>query len=242
MSSSDHRGIPQGNAAIVAALIGAAAVIIAATIPVAAALFFGVVQINFPLSRTPTQTVANDASPIVAVGQPTPQPTYTPSPTPKANVIVVTPKPLIITATATNDQQSPLPGSIILAGQAYNKSGVSVALKKSLDINGSLFSPRIIIENHSGQQLIARWSDSYLHVRDDKGRTYPQVGQGVSNWGAIEQREIAVGESFETQSGQPWPLSTSSFRGPIAPDAKYVIFTIDQIAGMTNLNWRYDLQ
>jgi hypothetical protein len=32
------------------------------------------------------------------------------------------------------------------------------------------------------------------------------------------------------------------FQEPISYDAKYLIITIDEIAGMSNLNWRYDLQ
>jgi hypothetical protein len=245
MSSSDHHGIPQGNAAIIAAFIGAAAVIIAAIIPVGAALFFGIVQISFPSSHTPSQ-IANDNSPSqISIEQPRPQatytvlPTYTPYPTFTPPRTVMAPKSITVIPTASVDRQDPPPGSVIPAGQMYSRNNVRIKLLDTIDANMTTIYPRLAIENRGERDVTVLWSDSLIHVKDDKGNTF-RLG-----WGSIDTQFSLSGGKSSLINAPGCNLCCGqcfSFAGAIDPAAKYLIITVDRLVGMTNMNWRYDLQ
>jgi hypothetical protein len=248
MYSSDKRGIPQGNAAIVAALIGAAAVIIAAIIPVAAALFFGVVQISFPSSRTPTQAVTNDVAPPMAVAQPLPQPTYTrlptytPYPTHTPPRTIVAPKPTTVIPTSSADQQNPSAGSTIAAGRSYTRNNISITVLNDVSAEDDLIAVRIVIKNESGRNQIVVWKKSFMHLRDDKGRVYRRYDEGKPVMDENIQTTIRDGTSWTIEYYVGWyTFPYYPFRGPIDPSATYFIITVDQILGMTNMNWQYNL-
>lgn len=57
----------------------------------------------------------------------------------------------------------------------------------------------------------------------------------------IRQTDLAAGGELNIKLYRDAYLS-GCFDGPVDPTAKYLILTIDGIAGMTDLNWRYDLQ
>lgn len=193
-------------------------------------------QVPFVQAPQPTYTRLPTYTPL-----PTQQP-YTSIPTPKPNVTVVTPRPITVVAAPSADQQNPLPGSILQVGQNYSKDGIVVGLKKSLDLYGSSFAPCIIISNQSGQQLIIRWKNSYIHAKDDKNKIYSPENQNASDWDTVQQASLSDGDKYETNPYQPWSFHKGLFRGPIDPTAKYIVISIDQLAGMTNMNWRFDLK
>lgn len=223
MSSTDHRGIPPGNAAIIAAVIGAVALILGAksqTIQV----FLG--------ADTPTAVAQSNT-----FGLHSPQPTYTllptytPYPTLKPNVTVVTPKPLIVTATPSVDRQDPPPGSTIQAGQGFSRNGVEVTMGKALSIYSDEFIPNFLVENQSGQQLIVLWKESFIHARDDKGKVYPQFDEDSPNYNSSRQFSISNGNSQLIGSGEfVGAITFSQFKGNIDPSSKYLIFTVDQLS------------
>lgn len=231
---------------ILVALIGALGVIIAALITGVFALLVERTKMDANATVVWATVVAQRIA-DVPVAQatytrlPTQQP-YTAIPTPKPNVTVVTPRPITVVAAPSADQQNPPPGSILQVGQNYSKDGIVVGLKKSLDLYGSSFAPRITILNQSGQQLIIRWKNSYIHAKDDKNRIYSPENQSASDWDTVQQASMPDGETYETNPYQPWSFHKGLFRGPIDSTAKYIVVSIDQLAGMTNMSWRFDLK
>ncbi|MBI5652241.1 MAG: hypothetical protein HZC40_17630 [Chloroflexi bacterium] len=231
---------------ILGAIIGAAGVIIAALITGIFALLVEQTKSNANATSVWTTVVAQRTA-DVPVAQatytrlPTQQP-YTAIPTSKPNVTVVTPKPITIVATPDSSQQNPPPGSILQVGQNYSKDGIVVGLKKSLDLYGSSFAPCMIISNQSGQQLIIRWRNSYIHAKDDKNKIYSPENQNASDWDTVQQASLSDGDKYETNPYQPWSFHKGLFRGPIDATAKYIIISIDQLAGMSNMSWRFDLK
>ncbi|MBM3129732.1 MAG: hypothetical protein FJ009_14040 [Chloroflexi bacterium] len=244
---------------LLVAIIGAAGVIIAALITGIFALLVEQTKTSAGATSVAATFVAQRTVDAPLLQQPyAPQPTftrlptqqpYTLIPTPKPNVIVVTPKPEIVTATTGTDQQNPPPGSIILAGQGYTRNGITITLRKSITIDvNKYFGFDIIIENRSGQQLVVLWKNSFIHLRDDKGKVYFQRNQNESDWDRNKQFVIPNGETQQL-SGQrfnrdsyTWDSTLDYFNGTIDSATKYFIFTIDMLVGMTNMGWRYDIQ
>ncbi len=251
MSMNEHRGIPPGNAAIIAAVIGAGALLLGALIGVLFGAKSQTIQV-FLGADTPTAIAQSNI-----LGLPLPQPTYTllptytPYPTFTPPRAVVTQAPVIITATPSADQQNPLPSSTILAGQGYTRNGVTVTLRKSIEIrnfDGGYFGFTLSIENRSGQQWVIVWRNSFIHLRDDKGRVYRQWNEDAINWNKNKQFTISnsgtqqlVGTSGNVRFDYDGDTQLDFFQGTIDPSTKYFIFTLDQMAGMTNMSWRYDI-
>lgn len=207
-----------------------------------------------PVYAPPTREVVRPTTaPVptsIAQSPPTAAPTREPSsvrePSPTYTRVA---QPTQIPPTPTSDKQNPPSGSVIVPGQAFSKSGIAVWTQKNLEIhrhpggvqNDSIGIP-FYIANNSGEQYVIRWKNSLLHLKDDKGHEYQQWGDG------------AVLERFKQINLPPGKTITIScycdscedaywsFAAVLTPDVKYLIFTIDQIAGMTNLNWRYDVK
>ena len=247
MSSTDQRGIPPGNAAIIgavsAALITACATVLAAWISVASG------KVVITVGGTPSQQgISTEALNISSLPQPTYTllPTYTPYPTLKPNATVVTPKPLIIIATPSPDQQIPAPGSIILASQSYTKNGVAVTLLDPIQILSDQFIYVFRIDNQSGRQLPVLWKNSFVHARDDAGKVFHQFGENDPNWARDKQFAIPSGAKHDILSSNTGTFNQDDAAGvfiaTFKSTTKYVIISVDQLVGMTNMNWRYDLQ
>ncbi len=83
-------------------------------------------------------------------------------------------------------------------------------------------------------------------VRDDKGNRYHQEFEQADWWDTPKQFSIDSGGTSEIYNALPSANEANNqfalFSGAIDPNAKYLIITFDQVGGMTNMNWRYDLQ
>jgi len=199
-----------------------------------------------PMPYTPT--LLNTPTPYAPNPTFTPYPTYTPYPTLTPVIIVATRGPVVVTPTPGVDEQIPPPGSVLLAGQAFNKGGITVWAHEELDIHrapggvaNELVGIAFSIANSSGRQYVIRWKNSYLHLRDNAGREYEQYGN-TEYFQQVKQFVLRPGttvtisyycDSCETDYG--------SFYAILTPDVEFLIFTIDEIAGLSNLSWRYDL-
>lgn len=197
------------------------------------------VPITVPAPPGTVASVAGSEPTVALIGQlPTqtsPAPTNLPTPKPEASPTVA-------------DQQNPPPGSEIPAGQGYTKNGVTVTFDKKIDIaDDNDIALRFTIKNSRTEQLVIRWRNSYLHLQDDQGRIFPQNSQDATDWDDIKQFTIDGGRSADVLASHCCTYYNQQtrqdfFHGEIDPNAKYLIFTIDQIAGMQNLTWRLDLQ
>jgi hypothetical protein len=242
---------------ILVALIGALGVIIAALITGVFALLVEQTKSNanatnvaatFVAQRTADVPVAQATYTLPPTHTPLPtQQPYTAIPTPKPNVTVVTPKPEIVTATPSADQQNPPPGSILRIGQSYKKNNITISSSKSIGMEYGRFSFSIYIENQGNQQIVVLWRNSFVHLRDDKGKEFHQAYESSSDWNRNKQFTVPNSEIREMPS-KSWAgfYNTDDafdwFVGRLDPNVKYLVLTIDQLAGMTNLNWRYDIQ
>ncbi len=109
---------------------------------------------------------------------------------------------------------------------------------------GTLFVATIELFNGSDHDITVVWSDALMHAKDDRGKTFVQVNQDRYFWGKSMQETVGIGRTAYFGTGgcnTPTP-GCPLFDGSIDPDAKYLIFTLDKLAGMSNMNWRYDLQ
>lgn len=245
MSSSDNK-IDPGRATIIGAVIGAIALIIGTVIGAVVGAKSQPIQV-FLGSDTPTTVAQSNI-----FGLPFPQPTYTvlptytPYPTLTPPRTIVVPKPITVIPTLTADQQNPPPGSTILAGQGYARNGISITLRKPIYIEPDNFALFITIENNSNQLIVVSWRNSFIHAKDDKGKSFRQRNQNASDWDQIKQFSIPSGDKRDFNLNcyvcYGDVATFDRFQGVIDPSAKYVILTIDQMAGMTDMNWRYDLR
>jgi len=239
---------------ILVAIIGAAGLIIAALVTGIFALLVEQTKSNTTATGVAATYVAQRTvdAPIARATYtlpPTyaPPPTYTPYPvlpTPKPNITVVTPKPITVVATPSADQQNPPPGSIIPAGQGYTKKGVVITLMKNISIGFGEIDITLTIENQTGQQIVVLWRDSFIRLRDDKGKEFNQQYAGDSFWNENKQFTIASGNTARIVSSNKKSTDTafSSFIAKLDPNTKYILISVDQLLGMTNMNWRYDIQ
>lgn len=201
---------------------------------------------NPPTTGPIAPTQATQAAPATTFLMPT-----SPVPTTTAQVVVATRVPIVVTPTVSPEEQDPAPGSIIAAGQGYTKNGVTLTLKNQIDLRSyylgtPLFGFQMIIENRSGRQLIVLWKNASVHAKDDKGRSYERgAALGEENWRRDKQFTLDNGKSKIMQMNSSAMGDNDDdfapFIGPIDSSAKYLIFTIDQMAGLSNLNWKYDL-
>lgn len=194
--------------------------------------------------------------------QPTPQPpivealaTTTPSrvvqvvpPTLMAPTVVRLPTPVpiptVVNTPTPSDQQIPPPGSIIAAGESYSRKGVTITLRKKLAITSCYFDFNLLdidfeIQNQTGQPLFALFKSSYFHLRDDKRKEYRPNNYGDKSFDSNRQLTIPVDEPYTFSAACHGAIS--SFNGPIDASAKYLVITVDQLLGLSNMNWKYEL-
>lgn len=249
MSSSDNRGVPQGNAAIIAAIIGGIALVAAAAIGVIIGRETeGVQQPPKEVTRIVVATVASGNSGVQPseLFNPThtpypPNPTYTPYPTEPPPVTVVTRASVVFTATPNADEQEPPPGSILRVGETFTKNQVAVTLL-AIDINSQGVGLRLTIKNNRGEGIPIIWTQSNVHLRDDRGHSYRQKWQGYDWFKYINQFTLAPSEQTELNYESRFIASTFGyFDGGIDPAAKYLTVTLDRIGGMEDMNWQYEL-
>lgn len=270
MSSSDNKKVDPGFATIIGAVIGAIALIVGTIMGTVVGaksqpiqVFLGsttptiVAQPNvlgLP-SPQPTYTALPTYTPqqaYTALPTYTPQPTYTvlptytPYPTLTPPITIVAPKPITVIPTLRGDQQNPPPGSVILAGQGFTENSISVTARNPLYVESDNFTFFITIQNNSNELIVVSWRNSYIHAKDDTGKSFRQRNQNASDWDQIKQFSIPSGDKREFNLNCYLCYGSvdtiDRFQGVIDPSAKYLVFTIDQMAGMTDMNWRYDIR
>lgn len=188
-------------------------------------------------SSEPTPTLLPQSTPTI----PPPlvlQPTVPPAPTRP-------PTQSLPAATATqSDQQQPPPGKILPAGEGFTKGGTTITFGKSITIGDNYISFSIFVENQTGRQLPILYRNSFMHLRDDTGRTYGSYFQSKSDWNDTKQFIIPSGQKQEMDSAYSWYSLVGRFdcfAVKLDPSVKYLVFTLDQLAGMSNMNWKYDI-
>ena len=174
-----------------------------------------------------------------------PNPTYTPYPTFTPYLVVATPGPVIVTPTPSAEEQNPPAGSIIPAGQAYTKGDIAIRLLKKIGFYEGGLGFSFEIENAGTEQYIIRWKNSALHLRDDLGREYAQSSEEREIYNKVKAFTLNPGETVKLEAAGSYyddsAYTFGYFQQTLSYDAKYLLITIDQIAGMSNLNWQYDL-
>jgi hypothetical protein len=172
------------------------------------------------------------------------------SPTPSLVAISV---PTSAAVASETGQQDPPPGTVIAAGKRFTKDGISISVNQGLDLDpsGNGFAPDLVIQNGSGGEILVRWKNSFVHFRDDHGHEYRQWKRAQSDWDKNKQFAMPDGGSTQISPcfvGFLWPNGCYDrdegfdwFLGRIDPSVSTLSLTIDQIGGMTNLNWVYQL-
>lgn len=143
---------------------------------------------------------------------------------------------------AISSVQSPAPGSVIAAGQAFTRGGVTVAARRQLEIDSGFIGVSFDIQNGSSNQIIVRWKPSFFHLEDDQGRIYHQRYEESVALNQVFQFSLApsAAQTISAWMNGYGDHSYGSWVGQIDPNAKYLIFRVDDIAGLTNLTWRFD--
>ncbi len=194
-------------------------------------------QLSSPSTFTPV---------VITVIAPTatPYPTYTP--------YAGSPSIPEATQMPTEKEQNPAPGEIVQAGQAISKAGISVTMGEDIGIDRDLFGFSFTIKNSRADNYVIRYKSSYFRVTDDLDNQYTYHIQ----WGGCGDTEEALDlvkqsliSSKQVLTIEPtscgWSGVTAEtipfFKGSIDPDAKFLIVTVDKLAGMENLKWRHDL-
>ncbi len=144
---------------------------------------------------------------------------------------------------ALSNVQLPNPGSVIAAGQPFTRGGVTVTARRQLYISGLFIGVSFDVQNGSSDQIVVRWKPSFLHLEDDRGRVYHQRYEDSAYFNQVYQFSVAPGAS-QTISASPqgyFDTSYAIWEGQIDPKVKYLIFRVDDFAGLSNLSWRFDM-
>lgn len=192
-------------------------------------------QLSSPSTSTPVVIT-------VIAPTPTPYPTYTPYPIPISSSKVTQ------TPTGT-DEQSPPPGEIVPAGQTISKAGMSVTMEKDIKVDGDLFGFSFTIKNSRADDYVIRYRSSQFKVVDDLDGQYALCACGYSQESLDVVKQFLIGSKQDFVIGPTryvWSgvtdTSVAFFQGGVNPDATFLIVTIDKLAGMEDLKWRYDLE
>jgi hypothetical protein len=160
--------------------------------------------------------------------------------------VIATSTPVVVVPTPRRDEQNPSPGSIIAAGQAFTKGGINVAASRELDITPwDTMDAEFVVYNGSDRQIVVQWKPSYIRMWDNTGREYFQEDQDRGTFHQLFQTDLSPGESCRIYGYQQvgyLDQTYGPFEGPISPEADYLVIHIDQIAGLSDLNWRYDIR
>ena len=180
----------------------------------------------------------------------TPRPTYTPFPTHTpyptfTPYIIATQTPPTFTSTPIPENQDPPPGSTISAGSSYSYRGIAVSTHPEVRVYGDRVQVRLIVRNNRDQPYILRFTGNIFHLRDDTGKRYPLKFWSSSLEREQQQESLNPNDEHIIEfdfSGYVGATNLGYFQGPIPVNAQYLVFTVDELAGMTNLNWQYNLQ
>ena len=146
----------------------------------------------------------------------------------------------------SSGQQSPAPGSNILAGEAYTLGGISIAMDKQISVSGQYIYITLKIQNDTPNRHIVRWRNAYLHLVDDKGREYLPIDETQDSYNVDKQFNVDARQTTQIYaadySGYFYePQQYAAFVGPIDPTATYLIVTMDRLGAMSNLTWKYQV-
>jgi hypothetical protein len=225
-------------------VVGALATAFTCVLAIVALAAPQIVQIVLPpLGSTPEPQVVYVTIPPPTIAAGSPVGSQTP-------VVTTVPRgPIVVTATPRQDEQDPAPGSIISAGEAYVWGDITIRLRETMEYDAYDDAICFTFEIHNGRpdQYLVRWRMSAIHLRDDLDRQYAQYAQ---NEGVYSRVKAFLLEPDETRLLEATnyvhlifdPDTFGCFQGPISQDANYLLLTIDEIAGFSDLNWRYELQ
>ena len=116
--------------------------------------------------------------------------------------------------------------------------------RKELDVGLRRMNVEFDVHNGTGEQIVVRWKPSFVHLHDNAGRTYHQSDEDSARYHETFQFTVEPGAYRTIRGSHTFGLSGATyteFEGPIDPTVDYLIFTVDEIVGLSNLNWRYDL-
>jgi DNA-binding CsgD family transcriptional regulator len=183
------------------------------------------------------------AAPSIPASSPLPtQVPYTSLPTPTTIFVVATVAPIIITPSPNNAVQNPLPGSMIAAGQSYEYSGLSIYSSSQPNVSSDQILVQVYVRNNRPQSYVLRYTMDQFHLKDDAGKQYPLFIPNADPNKLHETNNTTIEHNQVVQFSFGRSFGSVDFVGPIAVNARYLVLTIDQVAGMTNLNWQYNIQ
>lgn len=208
---------------ILGALFAAAAILVMFVAPAP------VIQVIQNLADIPTVTPV-----VITLPPPSPYPTYTPLPT--YTSIPQRPSP---TATGTPDPTE----SALRIGEVWIGEKVDIVVKTPIHLEEyfrNSWAFPIELRNKLEEELVVTYDASSFHARDDLWNEYP-----LSDWTRQTEGSFVL-KGHETVTLIPDIYAYKNkqiplFQGPIDPKAKYLLITIERLAGEENLIWRYDL-
>ena len=161
-------------------------------------------------------------------------PTYTPYPTFTSLAISASQEPNIVTPSPKSGEQTPPPGSVIPAGQSFSKDGITIVTGEYVQKEYDLIRFEFTVYNDRSNPFTLRFRTKDLHLKDNLGNEYPlRTRGGLQVYEYTFENEHVVAFAYYSSMWFDWTV-------PI--EATQLIFTIDEIAGMTDLNWVFDLR
>lgn len=105
------------------------------------------------------------------------------------------------------------------------------------------------MSNDRGQTILVVWRNSFVHIRDDKNHDYKEYERTDSNFDKVKQFSLNDGYHVTIIGYRAAPFFAGPeedeyfpyFEGSIDPAASYLIITIDSMAGLKGMSWKYVL-
>ncbi len=135
--------------------------------------------------------------------------------------------------------QAPAAGTTLNAGEFFSKGGIDVTLENKLQItNGQIYLHFTVYNNRASNYLL-RFRRGDIHVTDSLGNEFEHVYCCGEGSGSIFSTTIYPGSNYSHPIG--WSTH-DEFVGAIRPEATYLVVSIDNIAGMSDVRWMISLE
>ncbi len=157
--------------------------------------------------------------------------------TPEIEEVIIDPSD-----TPTPEGQNPPPGSLIEPGYSFTKSGIAVStdveMRMTRQYKDYFFDFKFRVQNHRKTPYILQFQFSDIHLYDDLGFEYPHYPCDDSPIDGLVTVTIEPDDQYYYWY---WERHCPSFRGPIDPNASQIILRMNEMAGMQDLNWIFNI-
>lgn len=129
--------------------------------------------------------------------------------------------------------------------QEFEDDGIIIYMQNDITLTSDQIRLGVVVANERSSQYVLRFRPDAFSLTDDLGNSYPLYLRNEDDRRRTYQASIQPSKDYYISFTRPVRFDSIDlgwFQGPIDIDASYLIFTIDSLAGMNPIAWKYDLR